>query len=103
MQIDGKTYEQIIEYFKKDNEGFRGLALNPSFDMNKDIIPNVLNRLKMLGFPMPKRMPSSIRECLFIDILKKKIDVGQFDNFGIRIYSICSFELLDKILDYFYN
>ena len=103
VQLDGKTVEQIIEFFDNDKTGFKGLAFVPSFDLFPTKISDILNRFKQLGFKMPKRMPSIYNECIFIDLFKKELDVGTYDKYGIRIYSIVSTEMLEKILDHIYN
>ncbi|MBR4237315.1 hypothetical protein IKQ02_02645 [bacterium] len=103
IQIDGKTLEQIIEYFEKDEKGFKGLAFVPSYDLFPERVNDILNRMKDVGFKMPRRMPSVYNECLFINLMKKEIDVGAFDKFGIKIYSIVSTEVLEEVLNHFYK
>ena len=102
IQLDGKTLDQIIEYFEKDEKGFKGLAFVPSYDLFPERVKEILLRMKDLGFTMPRRMPSAYNECIFINLVKKETDVGAFDKFGIKIYSIVSTELLDSILNHFY-
>ena len=103
IQLDGKTFEQIIDFFDKDEKGFKGLAFVPNYDLFPEQVKETLMRLKELGFTMPKRMPSIYNECIFINLRKKEMDVGAFDKFGIKIYSIISVEVLNKVLDYYYK
>ena len=42
VQLDGKTVDQIIEYFKKDTTGIRGLAFVPVFDDSPEKIKEIL-------------------------------------------------------------
>ena len=49
-------------------------------------------------FTKEKEVPDYIHN-KFIDLFKKELDVGTYDKYGIRIYSIVSTEMLEKILD----
>ena len=102
VQLDGKTVDQIIEYFKKDTTGIRGLAFVPVFDDSPEKIKEILLRFKNAGFTMPNRIPGTYFECIFIDLNKKTMEVGIFEKYGIRIYSVASCSVLEGVLDYFY-